>query len=207
MATTTRLGDWQPTTIEDRIDRLESLAAIRQLPSRYALALDSRDMDSLVGLFLPNVRVGREATGRDALKRWFMEVMSVPRTSVHMTANHVIDFDDADHAHGIVYCHDELERPLTGEWELGKLQYWDRYERVDGEWYFARRRFLRWYLVDALRRPGHGAGVNDTDEPLTTELLPDAFDTWAPFWEQRRAEATPEPPASMEGGARPPADE
>ena len=40
---------------------------------------------------------------------------AVPRASVHMTANHVIDFDDADHARGIVYCHDELERPLVAE--------------------------------------------------------------------------------------------
>jgi hypothetical protein len=184
MTTDSRLGAWQPTTVEDRLDRLESLAAIRQLPSRYGLALDARDMDALVGLFVPEVRVGRDERGRDALKRWFTEVMSVPRTSVHIVANHIIDFDDADHAHGIVYCHDELERPLTGEWEIGKLQYWDRYERVDGTWCFNRRRFLRWYLVDALRRPGPGAGVNEAGEPLRTDQLPDAFDTWAPFWEQ-----------------------
>jgi hypothetical protein len=38
--------------------------------------------------------------------------------------------------------------------------------------------------------------VNDTDEPLTTEQLPEAFDTWAPFWGQGRAEATPDSPAS-----------
>lgn len=181
--TTSRLGAWRPATMEERIDRLESYAAIRQLPSRYALSLDSRNMDALVDLFEPNVRVGRDLTGRDALKRWFTNVMSAPRTSVHIVANHIIDFDDADHAHGVVYCHDELERPLTDEWELGKLQYWDRYVRVDGEWYFARRRFLRWYLVDALRRPGHGAGVNEQDEPLHTDQLPEAFDTWAAFWE------------------------
>jgi len=179
-----RLGTWQPSTLEERIDRLESLAMIRQLPSRYGLALDSRDMDSLVQLFVPDVRVGADSTGRDALRSWFVEVMSVPRTSVHLVANHIIDFDDADHARGIVYCHDELERPLTGEWEYGKLQYWDRYERVDGEWCFARRKFLRWYLVDALRRPGPGAGVNESDEPLTTTQLPDAFDTWAAFWDR-----------------------
>ena len=53
----------------------------------------------------------------------------------------------------------------------------------------------RWYLVDALRRPGPGAGVNDADEPLTTEQLPEAFDTWAPFWEQGAAETAPGSPA------------
>jgi hypothetical protein len=81
-----------------------------------------------------------------------------------------------------VYCHDELERPLTGEWQLGKLQYWDDYQRIDGEWCFARRRFHRWYLVDALERPASGAGVNDGSDPLPAGLLPDAFPTWEAFW-------------------------
>jgi hypothetical protein len=40
-----RLGAWTPVGLEERLDRMESLAAIRQLPYRYALAVDSRDMD------------------------------------------------------------------------------------------------------------------------------------------------------------------
>jgi hypothetical protein len=178
-----RLGSWRPTTTEERLDRLESLAEIQQLPVRYALALDSRDMDALVGLFLPDVQVGRDERGRDALKAWFTRTMREMRTSVHLVANHVIELDDADHAHGIVYCHDELEWPDRGEWENGKLQYWDSYERVGGEWCFARRRFHRWYMVDALTRPSVGAGVGDGADALTTGRLPDAFPTWAAFWD------------------------
>jgi ketosteroid isomerase-like protein len=177
-----RLGPWRPSTPEERLDRLESLAEIQQLPVRYALALDSRDMDALVDLFVPDVQVGRQERGRAALKAWFTTTMRAMRTSVHLVANHIVDFDDADHAHGIVYCHDELEWPDRGEWENGKLQYWDTYERVDGEWCFSRRRFRRWYMVDALTRPSVGAGVGDGDA-LTTGLLPDAFPTWGPFWD------------------------
>jgi hypothetical protein len=70
-----RLGTWTPATIEARLDRMESLADIRQLPYRYALAIDSRDMDALVDLFVPDVRVGRDEIGRDALKRWFTDTM------------------------------------------------------------------------------------------------------------------------------------
>lgn len=178
-----RLGSWNPSTIEDRLDRMESLAAIRQLPPRYALAIDSRDMDSLVQLFVPDVRVGRDESGRDALKRWFTTTMRGPKTSVHFVANHIVDFDDADHARGIVYCRDELERPERSEWEVGMLQYWDSYVRVDGEWCFQRRRFHRWYICDALTRPTHGAGVNVGGDSLTTHQLPEAFETWARFWE------------------------
>ncbi len=179
-----RLGPWNPSTVEERLDRMESLAAIRQLPHRYGLALDSRNMEALVDLFIPDVRVGRDATGRAALAQWFTAVMQEMRTSVHFIGNHIVDFDDADHARGIVYCRDELERPATEKWDVGTLQYWDTYVRVDGEWYFERRKFHRWYLVDALTRPAHGAGVNDADEPLSTVQLPDAFPSWGVFWEK-----------------------
>ena len=50
---------------------MESLAALRQLAYRYALAVDSRNIDDLVGLFVPAVRVGRDQTGRPALHEWF----------------------------------------------------------------------------------------------------------------------------------------
>ncbi|OHV32264.1 MULTISPECIES: nuclear transport factor 2 family protein [Pseudofrankia] len=138
-----RLGAWRPDSVEARLDRMESLAEIRQLPYRYALALDSRDMDALVALFVPDVRVGRDAQGRDALKAWFSAQMSHPKTSVHFVGNHVVDFDGPEEAHGIVYCRDELEWPERGEWEIGVLQYWDSYRRVDDHWCFQRRRFHR----------------------------------------------------------------
>jgi uncharacterized protein (TIGR02246 family) len=180
-----RLGPWTPHGVEERLDRMESLAAIQQLPYRYALAVDSRDMDALAELFAPDVRVGRGDGGRDAIKAWFTQILRKPRASVHFVGNHIVDFDDADHAHGIVYCHDELEQPSTGEWEMGKLQYWDQYVRVDGEWCFARRRFHRWYIVDALTRPTSGAGLETAEgngAPLNARPLPESFPTWAPYW-------------------------
>src|SRR5437773_1147777 len=112
-----RLGAWTPGSLEERIDRIESLASIHQLVSRYALALDSRNMDDLVALFVQDVRVGRGASGRPALKEWYTTVMRQWGVSVHLVANHIIDFDDADHASGIVYCHDELEALDGTTWE------------------------------------------------------------------------------------------
>ncbi len=179
-----RLGPWTPETVEERLDRMESLAEIRQLPYRYALCLDSRDIDTMVTLFVPDVRVGRDATGRAALHRWFTETMRVMRTSIHFIGNHVVDFDDADHARGIVYCRDELEWPDRGEWENGTIQYHDTYVRVDGEWCFQRRRFNRWYMVDALTRPAKGAGVGGGKDALGTGQLPDIFPTWQAFWDR-----------------------
>lgn len=177
-----RLGTWQPTTIEERLDRLESLAAIHQLPHRYGVAIDSRDMDMMVDLFVPDVRVGREEQGREALRAWFTRTMREHRASCHFIGNHVVDFDDADHASGIVYCHDELEHPDQAEWAQGQLQYWDTYRRVAGEWCFERRRFHRLYLADWLTRPSHGA--LGPDDALTTHQLPEAYPSWHAFWEE-----------------------
>jgi hypothetical protein len=181
-----RLGSWKPSSVDARLDRMESLAEIRQLPYRYALAVDSRDMDAMVDLFVPDVRVGRDRQGRQALKDWFTDALSRPKTSIHFVGNHVVDFDGPDDARGIVYCRDELERPESGQWEIGVLQYWDTYRRVDGVWCFQRRKFHRWYMVDALTRPAHGVGVGD--DGLTTTQLPEAFESWAAFW--RTVEST-----------------
>jgi hypothetical protein len=176
-----RLGPWQPATLEERVDRLDSLAQIRQLAMRYGQAIDARDLDALVELFSPAVRVGRDESGRAALRRWYDRSLRGPRTSIHFVVNHIVDFDDADHARGVVYCRDELERPDTAEWQVGTIQYWDRYARLDGEWCFTSRKFHRWYLVDALERPAHGAGLN-TDDPLFSRQLPEAYPTWVEFW-------------------------
>jgi hypothetical protein len=178
-----RLGQWQPATVEERVDRLESLAQIRQLAMRYGMAIDARDLDMLVDLFAPDVRVGRELRGREALRAWYDHALRTPRTSVHFVVNHIVDFDDADHAAGVVYCRDELERPELGEWQVGTIQYWDRYERFDGAWCFVERTFHRWYLVDALERPAHGAGLN-ADDPLFSRQLPEVYPTWDAFWSE-----------------------
>ncbi len=179
-----RLGSWVPATIEERLDRMESLAAIQQLAQRYGVAIDSRDMDMMVDLFVPDVRVGKGEIGREALKRWYTRTMSYAKSSCHFVGNHVVDFDDADHAHGIVYCHDELDHPDEAEWVQGQLQYWDTYRRVDGEWYFERRKFHRLYLTDWRNRPSHAAGTQAETGALTTYQLPEAYPSWNEFWDR-----------------------
>ncbi len=179
-----RLGSWEPGTAEERLDRLDSLANVRQLAMRYGRAIDARDLDALVELFVPDVRVGRNEQGRGALREWFDGALRRPRSTIHFVMNHVIDFEDAENATGVVYCRDELEYPDTGEWRVGTIQYWDRYVRVDGVWCFKWRKFHRWYIVDALDRPGHGAGVAEEVSGLNTRQLPDVYGTWSDFWNQ-----------------------
>ena len=165
-----------------RIDRLESLDAIRQLPAKYALALDMRDMDAMVSLFPDDVRVGKDASGRLALRAYMDRTLRSPFTGTsHHIGGHVIEFDDPDHAHGVVYSKNEHE---TGdEWVIMQMMYVDDYVRQGGRWFFARRLPLYWYATD-LNKPPVGANKmrwpgTDWAEGNFHKLFPSYAEFWA----------------------------
>ncbi len=173
----------RPSSVEARLDRLESLDEIRQLVAKYCLALDMRDLDALAGLFPEDVRVSREESGRRALKRWFDQTLREQFTgTAHVTGNHVIEFDDASHARGLVYSRNEHE---TGDaWVYMTMMYWDRYERISGRWLFRRRLPLYWYAAD-LRTPPLGPHKmrwpdRDPYEGGWSEFWPSWREFWAP---------------------------
>lgn len=185
-------------TILARLDRLESLDLIRQLPAKYALALDMRDMDAMVGLFPADVRVGREAAGRSALRAYMDRTLRSPFTGTsHHIGGHIIEFDDADHAHGIVYSKNEHE---TGdEWVIMQMMYADDYVRVEADWYFARRLPLYWYATD-LNKPPVGPDKmrwpgTDPSEGGFHKLFP----SFVEFWERGGDHSGPVPePAPLD---------
>ena len=161
-----------------RIDRLESLAALQQLPIRYALAVDGRDLDAWVNLFVPDVNCGRRGSGRIVLKSIIETAVRTFYRSIHQICGHRVEFDDPDHAHGVVYCRAEHED--AGKWVVMAIAYFDTYERRDGDWYFARRREKHWYAADWQERPAAPfTGWAAHDDPPS---LPQAFESWDPFW-------------------------
>mgnify|MGYP001764906165 FL=1 len=199
------------TNLEARIDRLESLDAIRQLPAKYALALDMRDMDAMVSLFPADVRVGKDASGRQALRAYMDRTLRSPFTGTsHHIGGHVIEFDDPDHAHGVVYSKNEHE---TGdEWVIMQMMYVDDYIRQDGRWFFARRLPLYWYATDLNKPP---IGDNKMRWPGTEWVegnFHKLFPSYAEFWARAgdHGGPVPEPAAldkfleTMRRGAAPP---
>lgn len=73
-------------SVEARLDRLESIEAIRQLAGRYSLSLDMRDLDAHVNLFAPDIRVGRGMTGRAHLKQWLDDTLRLQFTGTSCPA-------------------------------------------------------------------------------------------------------------------------
>ena len=169
------------TSLEARIDRLESLDAIRQLPARYALALDMRDMDAMVSLFPADVRVGKDASGRQALRAYMDRTLRSPFTGTsHHIGGHVIELDYPDHAHGVVYSKNEHE---TGdEWVIMQMMYSDDYVRADGRWYFARRLPLYWYATDLNKPPVGENKMRWPDTEWVEGNFHKLFPSYAEFW-------------------------
>jgi uncharacterized protein (TIGR02246 family) len=167
-------------TDADRIGRLESTEAIRQLVARYALATDSRDVDALVELFVDDVQVGDDRRGRDALRAFFDQSLREVGVTILFVGNHVIDFDDDDHARGVVYCRGEIQ--VDDRWVIQAIQYRDTYERRHGTWYFVRRKHLLWYGTELGISPLGLPPANWPEHHTGKGELPEAWETWRDFW-------------------------
>lgn len=181
-------------TIEARLARVEARLAIGELPARYARAVDARDLDGWVELFVEDVDCGRFGRGRDALKRFIDPAVRTFYRSVHMICGHVIDFESDDVATGTVYCRAEHE--AGGEWVVMAIVYFDRYVRHDGCWYFERRQEKHWYSADVLTRPASPFQLWDQWSHRLPSL-PQDFPQWRSFWDRSSASEiaalTPQP--------------
>lgn len=164
-----------------QVARLVAMEEIRQLAYRYALAVDSRDLDSLVALFIEDVQVGRDQRGRPALRAYFDRILRGFTTSIHFVGNHLIELDDTETAHGIVTCRAEHES--DAHWVIELLQYHDQYARRDGRWLFVRRRVRPWLAVDMLERPVGPHKMRWPGRPVAEGDLPGLWPTWAAFWQ------------------------
>ncbi len=164
-----------------RIDRLESTEAIRQLAGKYSLSLDMRDLDAHVSLFAPDIRVGREKTGRAHLKAWVDDTLRHQFTGTsHHIGQHIIEFTDPDHAIGVVYSKNEHE---TGaEWVIMQMLYWDDYERIDGQWFFRRRLPCYWYATDLNKQPIGDMKIRWPGREPYHGTFHDIFPSWKEFW-------------------------
>jgi ketosteroid isomerase-like protein len=132
------------------LDLLWAHEQIRDLAHRYALAVNMRDLDALVELFVDDVRGFGGRTGREALKEVFRTNISVEVDVLEVTTQ-VVNLLDADHATGTVYSRCEMGSRET--WARQSIAYEDRYERRDGVWLFVDRKHLLFYGVEVPERP------------------------------------------------------
>ena len=166
----------------DGMSDLEQLLAyeqIRQLANRYALAVNMRDLDALVELFVEDVRATEGRSGRDALADVFRPHMESGAVDVLEVTTHVINLADRDHATGTVYS--RCEMGSRDRWARQSIAYEDRYERRDGLWYFVRRNHLLFYGLDEAERPLDQAPANWPQSPVGLGTVPYDWPTWQAY--------------------------
>jgi len=163
--------------------------AIRELPLRYAKAIETRDVDAMVALFASEARFGAYGTGPDACRALMNELMADSLFAVILVTNHVIELDDADHAHGEVWalCYAQSDAGFNEQ----LLRYEDRYQREAGDWRFLHRKHRLWYGQvrdvspfdqNPAEWPKSQVGVGD---------IPLADDRFRQWWERRRGRRAP----------------
>ena len=162
------------------LDRLIAHEEIRQLAARYALAMDSRDIDQLFSLFIDDVRVGRDSYGREALRAVFEKSLRDVGITILNIGTHVIDIIDSDHASGSVYCKGEIQ--VGDRWIHQAILYRDTYERRHERWYFVRRIHELWYGAEVGTNPLKLPPANWPEHHEGSGTLPESFATWGPFW-------------------------
>jgi ketosteroid isomerase-like protein len=148
------------------LERLVAEADIRQLVARYAVALDRRDLETLVALFVPDVRAGQGTRGHAALREGFDSQLRTVGMTVLNVGTHQIDLTGPDDATGHVYCKAEIQD--GDRWIHQAIRYDDTYCRVDGDWRFVRRQHLLFYGAEVGVNP---LGLPPADWPTNHDGL------------------------------------
>ena len=142
------------TSLERRIDRIESRFAIEELVSAYCVACDEHDIPRLEALFTEDAVYDSpsgvlRSVGRAAIIDMFVRTFRVRGPGYHWTHDLFVRFDenDADAASGTVSSH--AETSVNGVASLAAMKYDDQYRRLDGQWLFSHRSIRFLYYVPA----------------------------------------------------------
>lgn len=131
--------DYSDMTLEERVQRLEDINAIRNLKFAYWDCLDSRDLDRMMTLFTEDARLdipsmGVEKQGREDVVN---SAAGLPDCvmSCHQGHQHFIEITGDGTAHGTADLRDDLFNAYTGAEFRGRGYYDEEYVKIDGCWY------------------------------------------------------------------------
>ena len=185
-----RIPRWSPQrrTIRkmDAAERALAYAEIRQLAAAYAFFTDAKDIDALVELYVPDVRISSTLSGRDRLHQLMTDALrTVGVTFLNIGTHHIVLADDGESATGVVYCKAEIQDggPDSERWINHAIQYHDVYERRDGRWYFGANR--KHFLVYGAELEHNPLDQPDADWPARQTgrgTHPQALASWQAFF-------------------------
>jgi uncharacterized protein (TIGR02246 family) len=128
-------------TLEQRVQRLEDVEAIRRLKQEYAGYCDNAyEPDGLASLFMEDatwdaIELDFHLAGRQKIHDFFAEVHKDNSFALHYILGHVIDVaEDGENATGTWYIW--MPATIKGDATWTAAQYTDTYKKVDGRWFF-----------------------------------------------------------------------
>lgn len=138
------------TTVEERLHRLEAIAEIKQLTSRYCWHVARGEGEAIVDLFTTDGVLDGSTTGmgvvrgRDELTAFYRRSVNTAEAALPFIQNHIIDVA-GDEATGS--CALEARFTTGGRSVTAAGYYLDTYRRVDGRWLFAERKLFFHHAV------------------------------------------------------------
>ena len=126
-------------TIEERIQRLEDIEAIRYLQAKYQRCLDIRDFDGISECFASDVVSSygngeMSYVGSENVIAFLKSVMTIDMPSAHMIHGGEIDILSTTTATAKWYLQDFLINKAHGVNIHGAAIYENGYEKVNGVW-------------------------------------------------------------------------
>ena len=133
-------------SLEDRIRDIEDRDEIRELTARYCHAVAAADVNGIVDLFCDDgvfCTGDRTTKGTQALKKFYSSLALQP--PIPFIQNHVID--EISDGRARARCSVEIRMVAEGESVTTAGWYDDTFQRVDGKWKFAERKFHVFHMV------------------------------------------------------------
>ena len=132
-------------SLEERLQVLEDVEAVKKLKARYTLAVDARDTEGIVSLFTADAVWDGGSFGRyegaDAIRSFFRAVPERLSFFVHYVSNPLIEID-GNRATGTWYLLEPCTFAEGDRAVWGSARYEERYRRVGSEWKFEEMRLV-----------------------------------------------------------------
>ncbi|MET0379152.1 MAG: nuclear transport factor 2 family protein [Spongiibacteraceae bacterium] len=161
------------------LQRLLIHEELRQLVARYAVGIATRDFESVVGLFVDDVRVAPGVVGRQHLKAWLEAGARDLPVTMLITGTHQIEVDGENLARGVLFCRAEIGD--AANWAHQLIVYEDVYERRNGRWYFRVRKHLLVYGQNQDLRPLAQPPANWPESQVGAGTAPMHWESWQQF--------------------------